>query len=85
MRCPVLLNFLIRLPDIMDRSVVQNHSHQHNPQTRTYRAVVENLLMEAFATADRAERACIANVLEIRACKANIKATLWALNQKKVA
>ena len=69
----------------MERSVVQNHSQQHNPQTRTYRAVVENLLMEAFATADRAERACIANVLEIRACKANIKATLWALNHKKVA
>ena len=80
-----MLNFLIRLPDIMDRSIVQNHSQQHNLQTRTYRAVVENLLMEAFATADRAERACIANVLEIRACKSNIKATLTALNQKKVA
>ena len=84
-----MLNFLIRLPDIMDGSVVQNHSQRFGLQNSTsqhvYRAVVENLLMEAFATADRAERACIANVLEIRACKANIKATLWALNQKKVA
>ena len=43
------------------------------------------MLMEDYSTLDRAERACIANILEMRACKANIKATLLAMNAKKAA
>ena len=69
----------------METTLPLKTTHRFSLQNGAERSFLENLLMENFSTLDRAERACIVSILEMRACKANIKATLIAMNAKKAA